>query len=240
MKWFKHYSDAYSNLKLQNVLIEQGLEGYGLYWLILEIVAQQSDKTFTIDESKNWKSALLFYSRIAPEKLDLILENMVKNKLIVIKNNTLCVPKMAEYADEYTKKRQMPSRQRPESVGTMSAQDKNRKDKNIVQNKSASKKPDESWTKEQSDDYIKKLRDPKNQAHVRLMGYWFDRRGFVFPSKQEAEEAFKREVSYASKLVKYPHAQIIKTMDYEESKKDPGYIYKLSTVYKNINHVSHE
>jgi hypothetical protein len=104
MKWFKHYSDAYTNLKLQNILITHGMEGYGLYWLILELVAQQSDLTFAIDGAKNWKSALLFYSRINPKKLENILNSLVKNNLISVVEDTLSIPKMADYADEYSKR----------------------------------------------------------------------------------------------------------------------------------------
>lgn len=44
MKWFKHDSDANQDAKLQNVLLDYGLEGYGLYWYCIELIAGKIDK----------------------------------------------------------------------------------------------------------------------------------------------------------------------------------------------------
>lgn len=44
MQWFKHDSDASQDAKLQNVLLDYGLEGYGLYWYCLELIAGGVDK----------------------------------------------------------------------------------------------------------------------------------------------------------------------------------------------------
>ncbi len=39
MQWFKHDVDANQDAKLQNVLLDYGLEGYGLYWYCIELIA---------------------------------------------------------------------------------------------------------------------------------------------------------------------------------------------------------
>ena len=39
MKWFKHEAAANMDAKLQEVLLDYGLEGYGLYWYCLELIA---------------------------------------------------------------------------------------------------------------------------------------------------------------------------------------------------------
>ena len=39
MKWFKHDTDANMDAKLQEVLLDYGLEGYGLYWYCIELIA---------------------------------------------------------------------------------------------------------------------------------------------------------------------------------------------------------
>ncbi len=44
MKWIKHDTDANNDAKLQNVLLDYGLEGYGLYWYCLELIAGKVDK----------------------------------------------------------------------------------------------------------------------------------------------------------------------------------------------------
>lgn len=52
MKWFKHDSDANLDAKLQNVLLDYGLEGYGLYWYCLELIVgkvNQDNITFQLE-----------------------------------------------------------------------------------------------------------------------------------------------------------------------------------------------
>lgn len=52
MKWFKHDSNANADSKLQNVLIDYGLEGYGLYWYCIELIAGKVDAdniTFSLE-----------------------------------------------------------------------------------------------------------------------------------------------------------------------------------------------
>ena len=41
MKWFKHDADANMDAKLQEVLLDYGLEGYGLYWYCLELIVNK-------------------------------------------------------------------------------------------------------------------------------------------------------------------------------------------------------
>lgn len=44
MKWIKHDTDANQDAKLQNVLLDYGLEGYGLYWYCIELIAGKVDQ----------------------------------------------------------------------------------------------------------------------------------------------------------------------------------------------------
>ena len=43
MRWFKHDADANADAKLQNVLLDYGLEGYGLYWYCIELITGKVD-----------------------------------------------------------------------------------------------------------------------------------------------------------------------------------------------------
>lgn len=50
MEWFKHDSNANIDEKLQEVLLDYGLEGYGLYWYCLElIVGKLSENNITFE-----------------------------------------------------------------------------------------------------------------------------------------------------------------------------------------------
>ena len=44
MHWFKHDADANMDAKLQEVLLDYGLEGYGLYWYCIELITNRIDK----------------------------------------------------------------------------------------------------------------------------------------------------------------------------------------------------
>ena len=41
IKWFKHDADASMDAKLQEVLLDYGLEGYGLFWYCLELITMK-------------------------------------------------------------------------------------------------------------------------------------------------------------------------------------------------------
>lgn len=106
MKWFKHYSDAGDNLKLKIIRREFGLEGYGFYWLCLELVASQSEE-YRINKDKEWKTELAISSSFGQELIEKILSRFADLNLIDKKSfirGHLYLPKMAEYSDEYTSK----------------------------------------------------------------------------------------------------------------------------------------
>ena len=44
MKWIKHYVDATDSVKLNKLMDKYGVEGYGRYWLLLELLAQHWDE----------------------------------------------------------------------------------------------------------------------------------------------------------------------------------------------------
>lgn len=43
MKWFKHDADANMDARLQEILLDYGLEGYGLYWYCIELITHKLD-----------------------------------------------------------------------------------------------------------------------------------------------------------------------------------------------------
>lgn len=52
MKWFKHDTDASIDAKLQELLLDYGAAGYGLYWYCVELIAQgvsENNITFELE-----------------------------------------------------------------------------------------------------------------------------------------------------------------------------------------------
>jgi hypothetical protein len=61
MRWFKHMSNSRQDEKLASLMDELGLEGYGFWWCLLEIIAQGVDeksKTAAVFSARRWGSML--------------------------------------------------------------------------------------------------------------------------------------------------------------------------------------
>lgn len=81
MKWFKHMSDAHSNPKLVSVITEHGVEAYGLYWILIELVAKGVDET----DNTSVQYPLKYIQKITgfyPKKLQTLMEHLMKHGLI--------------------------------------------------------------------------------------------------------------------------------------------------------------
>ena len=79
MKWFKHEAAANMDAKLQEVLLDYGLEGYGLYWYCLELIAGKGSHT--------WMHPLLFIDmalaispKIKIETYEWMFDQLIKSR----------------------------------------------------------------------------------------------------------------------------------------------------------------
>ena len=119
MKWFKHHTDAHNNLKFQKIFNEFGSEGYGLFWVCVELVGREGEN-FRISTKKDWISYLVKNSTIPQDKLKKILTAFGEIGLVdkkALNKGELYLPKLQERVDEYTDKVGRKSRQDRESVG---------------------------------------------------------------------------------------------------------------------------
>lgn len=108
MKWFKHESDAHSNIKLQALIEKIGISGYGYYWACVELVANQGGEDFRIKREKMWQIYLKKMLNIVPEDQKKYLVLLARYNLIdlpALKKGDLYIPKLAERCDEYTEKK---------------------------------------------------------------------------------------------------------------------------------------
>lgn len=119
MKWFKHMSDSWEDEKLSFVVDQAGLEGYGFWWRMVEIVASKVDEnnttlvTFSI---KKWCS--LFVLR--PQKLRRLLtlcEDCGMFKAVLTGDMiTVDIPNILKYRDEWSRKQSGKKAKTPESL----------------------------------------------------------------------------------------------------------------------------
>lgn len=125
MKWFKHDSDAHADAKLEKVRIKYGLQGYGLYWYCLELIARSVDKNNLSFELEHDAEIIAFRTGVHRDVIQEMMSFMVDIGLFHSSEGRIFCLKMAYRLDENTQKEQRKLRSdsgaTPELLGTNSA-----------------------------------------------------------------------------------------------------------------------
>ncbi len=147
MKWFKHDTAASRTEKLAMLKATRGLEGYGFYWNVLEIIAESDGKTGASASGsacfplQTWCGFIgvspQTFRKLAENCRDLGLFSVSFRKVSGVEVAEISTDALAEMADEYSSRKASRKKGQAEmsgqyrdNVGTMSALDKNRTDKN--------------------------------------------------------------------------------------------------------------
>lgn len=117
MRWFKHFSDANRDPKLISLIDEYGLEGYGIWWIICEVVADQYHANGIPEletSAKGWRKLTGIY----PKKFEKVVRFLEKAQLLSAtffeKGIKVYIPKMSEYKDNHTRNLQAACKQEEE------------------------------------------------------------------------------------------------------------------------------
>ena len=116
MKWFKHMTASSDDEKLAELMSDHGLEAYGFWWRLLEIVASRmekdSDKCSAIYTLPHW-SRLLYchHNKVSKYMGKLGVMGIVTVRSVEGKTEVI-IPNLLKYRDEYSRK----SRQQQECV----------------------------------------------------------------------------------------------------------------------------
>lgn len=100
MKWFKHDSDASQDNKLQNVLLDYGLEGYGLYWHCLELIAGKVDSDNVTFELEHDARVIARNVGCTPQKVEEMMRYFVNVGLFENADGVITCLKMAKRLDK--------------------------------------------------------------------------------------------------------------------------------------------
>ena len=147
MKWFKHDTAASRTERLAMLKATRGLEGYGFYWNVLEIIAESAEKLGASASGsacfplQTWCGLVgvppQTFRKLAENCRDLGLFSVSFSKVSGVEVAEISTDALAEMADEYSSRKASRKKEQAEklgecrdNVGTMSAVDKNRLDKN--------------------------------------------------------------------------------------------------------------
>jgi hypothetical protein len=100
MHWFKHDSDANSDSKLQNVLLDYGLEGYGLYWYCIELIAGKVSKDNLTFQLEHDVRILARNTGSTQQKVTEMMKYFIEIGLFECSNNTITCMKLAKRLDQ--------------------------------------------------------------------------------------------------------------------------------------------
>lgn len=107
MRWFKHMAASWDDEKLAALVDQCGLEGYGFWWRVVEIVAAKVDKSEQTSAEfppKKWGSLL----GLSPKKFRTLAELCANLGLfmLVFSENSISInmPNILKFRDEYTER----------------------------------------------------------------------------------------------------------------------------------------
>lgn len=100
MKWIKHDTDASQDAKLQNVLLDYGLEGYGLYWYCIELIAGKVDQDNITFELEHDARIIARNTGSTPQKVEEMMRYFVELGLFESSHGVVTCMKLARRLDK--------------------------------------------------------------------------------------------------------------------------------------------
>lgn len=104
MKWFKHDTDANMDAKLQEVMLDYGLEGYGLYWYCIELIAQRVNGDNLTFELEHDCRIIARNTGSTPQKVEQMMKSFIRLGLLNADNGHVFCLKLASRCDDFTAK----------------------------------------------------------------------------------------------------------------------------------------
>lgn len=139
MHWFKHDSNANTDDRLQEILLDYGLEGYGLYWYCIELIVNKLDKDNINFELKHDARIIARNTGCSVQKVQEMMKRFCDIGLFENSSGHITCLKIAKRLDssmtsnKYMREILIKAKEHHDAVMTLSAkpmQEENRQDEN--------------------------------------------------------------------------------------------------------------
>lgn len=100
MQWFKHDSNANMDAKLQEILLDYGLEGYGLYWYCIELITDKISKDNITFQLEHDARIIARNTGSTVQKVEEMMRRLVELGLFEASNGTISCLKVAKRLDK--------------------------------------------------------------------------------------------------------------------------------------------
>tara|TARA_R110000824_G_scaffold396707_2_gene598634 strand:- start:221 stop:988 length:768 start_codon:yes stop_codon:yes gene_type:complete len=104
MKWFKHQATANMDAKLQEILLDYGLEGYGLYWYCIELIANDVEPEKLNFELEHDCRVIARNTGSTVQRVQEMMTKFVDVGLFENSTGVITCLKLARVSDDYTAK----------------------------------------------------------------------------------------------------------------------------------------
>ena len=100
MQWFKHDANANMDAKLQEVLLDYGLEGYGLYWYCIELITGKISKDNITFQLEHDSRIIARNTGSTVQKVEEMMRRFVELGLFETSNGVISCLKIAKRLDK--------------------------------------------------------------------------------------------------------------------------------------------
>lgn len=87
MKWFKHFSSARFDPKVRRLIDKYGIEGYGIYFAVVETIAFQLESTKPIPDIEENSNDIAVFFKMDTVKVEEILHFCIEQGLFELQDN---------------------------------------------------------------------------------------------------------------------------------------------------------
>lgn len=123
MRWFKHMTKSWDDEKIAELVERTGLEGYGFYFRLLEIIAanieESSDAVVTYSLQRWSKLTAIFQPKVL-RLCQVCSELGLTEHQLSGKSLKVSIPKIFKYRDEYSEKREKKKLKNRDIIPTVS------------------------------------------------------------------------------------------------------------------------
>ena len=100
IKWYKHDTDANMDAKIQEVLLDYGLEGYGLYFYCLELIACKTSSSNLTFELEHDARIIARNTGSTPQKVEEMIRSFIRLRLFECSDGKITCLKIAQRLDK--------------------------------------------------------------------------------------------------------------------------------------------
>ena len=179
MQWIKHDTNANQDAKLKRVRMKYGLEGYGLYWYCIELIAADVDQNNLTFELEHDAEIISFDTGIHVERVNEMMAYMVNVGLFESSGSAITCLKLLKRLDQSMtsnkKMREMITAAKDNHDAVMTNPDFVMQEENRIEenrNKDMSSKDDHTpdYSRVLADQVIEMFNTVKNTQHPNWVG----------------------------------------------------------------------